>query len=519
MIQKAVARWRTVAAAPWARNHRLGLGLIVGASALTIGVGLAGPSSVALDLGPRTSWLPPWYVPDGTPVPSEWIVVPALWLAILGGALGLWICNQALRSGWRPKARNLFGLGSLLSILTACVPPMTSADVLMYAAYGRLQRLGRDPYDITPASIFREQYDAVLRWTERPWQDTPSVYGPIASGSQWLANALGGDNMHDVVFWLQVLAVVPFIVIGLVAMRLATGDEALQARAVLFTVLNPIMIWSVVAGAHNEALCTVFAVIALLFVRKYPWAAGLFMGLAGAVKVSLVFYGVAMVWAYRRSWKSVVQLAIGAAVPLLISYIVLTPKALLAAGRNTGYISAGTWSPWVYFPLEWTVGGGIAHPIVSFLGLGGLIAIAWMLSRVLPWSPLPGAATPDPRDDPLAITVRTALLLSAAWLLTSPYTLSWYDLIVWVPLGLIATNRLDGAFLQRGLWLSMAYVTARSVQFSVPMQNISFGIQSVISSAVAVSVLVFVVWWWRSEGGELPSRTFVTDGLARILRP
>lgn len=59
--------------------------------------------------------------------------------------------------------------------------------------------------------------------------------------------------MHDIVFWLQVLCVLPFIAIGLLVYRMARGDHAAQTRAVLFTVLNPIMIWSVVAGAHNEA--------------------------------------------------------------------------------------------------------------------------------------------------------------------------------------------------------------------------------------------------------------------------
>ena len=81
----------------------------------------------------------------------------------------------------------------------------------MYAAYGRLQVTGRNPYTITPAEIFRSQYDPVLRWTERPWTDTPSVYGPITSFTQWLSNVLGGTNMHDIVFWLQMFSVLPFI--------------------------------------------------------------------------------------------------------------------------------------------------------------------------------------------------------------------------------------------------------------------------------------------------------------------
>ena len=130
------------------------------------------------------------------------------------GAVGLFVGMRALADGWRPRPERLFLLGTGLSLATITVPPLTSADVLMYAAYGRLQAIGRDPYEITPAEVFRGQFDPVLRWTERPWQDTPSVYGPIASWLQLLANKLGGENMHDIVFWLQVFAVVPFVVAG-----------------------------------------------------------------------------------------------------------------------------------------------------------------------------------------------------------------------------------------------------------------------------------------------------------------
>ena len=135
-----------------------------------------------------------------------------------------------MADGWKPRPRKLFALGSILSLLTICVPPMTSADVLMYAAYGRLQAIGRDPYEITPAEVFRGQFDPVLRWTERPWQDTPSVYGPITSWTQLVANKLGGENMHDIVFWLQVFSVVPFILACAGVFMLAHGDPADRAR-------------------------------------------------------------------------------------------------------------------------------------------------------------------------------------------------------------------------------------------------------------------------------------------------
>jgi hypothetical protein len=231
----------------WHRSHRFALFGIVGATALTLLAGFLGPSAVTLTLGPRESYLPPWYLPAGLVKPNEWFVSLLIWAAIILGALGLWVGLRALADGWKPKFKKLFALGAVLSLLTICVPPMTSADVLMYAAYGRLQAIGRDPYDITAAEVFRGQFDPVLRWTERPWQDTPSVYGPITSWTQLTANKLGGENMHDIVFWLQLFSVVPFILACAGVVLLAHGDTRRQGRVALLTIANPLLIWAVVA--------------------------------------------------------------------------------------------------------------------------------------------------------------------------------------------------------------------------------------------------------------------------------
>ncbi|WP_232547187.1 hypothetical protein [Propioniciclava soli] len=520
---RAAARWRHLGERGWTHDGRLGLRLIVTSCLTTIVVGLLGPSPVTLNVGPASSPLPPWFIPTevgerlGLPL-SEWVVVPALWVGLLVGAVGLLVCWRAIELGWRPSIHRLFGLGAALTVGTALVPPLTSADVLMYAAYGRLQRQGLNPYQITPAEIFRQSYDPVLVWTERPWQDTPSVYGPIASATQWLANLLGGDSMHAVVFWLQVMNTVPFLVICAVMIKLAHGNAAVQTRSVLFTVLNPLLIWAVIAGAHNEALTLVFAVIALWFVRRSAFVTGIFIGLGGAVKVSLVFYGLALIWGYRHDWRKVVALCAGALLPIAILYGVFAPEALLAAGRNTGYMSGGSWAPWLHQVLAWILGPGPAFSITAAVAWVGLVVIAWMLSRVLPWHPAPGAIGPAERD-PLTIALRTAVILCTAWLVTSPYTLAWYDLIVWVPLALMVPNRLDWLLVLRGTALSVAYVTGRTVGFSDEMLFLgAVVVRDTLCTAVQWFVLAAIIHWFWTRNRQWPSRAFVAGGVADLLR-
>jgi hypothetical protein len=147
-------------------------------------------------------------------------------------------------------------------------------------------------------------------------------------------------------------------------------------------------------------------------------------------------------------------------------------------------------------------------PARNFIGWAGWVMmaiVAWMLSRVLPWRLVPGNPDDDePRRDPLTITVRTAAILTASWLVTSPYTLSWYDLTTWVPLGLMAASRLDVLMIWRGLWLSVAYVTGRSVEFSPTMKRITDFVRDGLCSGAQVLVLVLIVHWWWTWGRELP---------------
>lgn len=507
MRLKRITTWRfpTAKLPAWMSDARVGLTLIISSVLVTVGVAFAGPSVVTLVLGPRNSLLPPWYLPASGLALGEWVVVPLLWTMLAVGSVGLWICWQAVNRGWRPHNRRLFALGATLSTLSCLVPPLTSADVLMYAAYGRLQVLGMNPYDITPAEIFRQAYDPVLRWTERPWQDTPSVYGPIASFSQYLAAVLGGDNMHNVVFWLQMFSLIPFLIIGAIVVKLAHSDPKLQTRAVLFTVMNPLMIWGVLVGAHNEPLSLVFAIAGLWFFRKSPFVAGIGIGLAGAVKVSLVFYGIAMAWGYRRDWRKLVQLGLGAAVPLTLAYGLWMPNALFAFQRNVGYVSPGNWGLWPLWVLGPLLGDPQARQLITNVGWLGLVVIAWMLSRVLPWRLVPGnPQDEDPRLDPLTITVRTIVVLSSAWLITAPWSFSWYDLIVWAPLGLVWASRLDVIMLWRGAWLSIAWVTGRALQFSDGMHNVERFLREQINVGAQYVVIIAVVWWWWTWGHELP---------------
>ncbi|HEU5484516.1 MAG TPA: hypothetical protein VFU98_06385 [Microlunatus sp.] len=494
---------RRYAPSVWHRDHRYGLGLIVAATVLTLVTGFLGPSVVTLTLGPRSNLLPPWYLPAGVLQPNEWVVTVLVWVIVALGAVGLWVSMRALAGGWLPNPRKIFGLGTGLSLVTILVPPLTSADILMYAGYGRLQMIGRNPYEITPAEVFRGQFDPVLRWTEQPWTDTPSVYGPITSWLQWFANYLGGENMHNIVFWLQVITVVPFILACAGIVQLAHGDKRRQARAALLTVCNPMLIWAVVATAHNEALSVMFAVGGIMLMRKSPFAAGIGIGLAGCAKLSIGLWGLAMLWAYRREPKKALLLCLGTIIPMGLAYVGWQPTAFVQVLRNGSYVSVGSWANPVFLLLDTFLQDWVAKIVVGVISYVGLVIIAWMLSQVVPWTAAPGLARgADPRLDPLTVALRTSLVLSVAWLTTAMYTLSWYDLIAWLPLAVLAASKLDRLMLLRITLLSLSYVPGRAVEMSLPLDVVSGVFRYAISPLVQVAVLVGIVLWWKKPDRE-----------------
>jgi alpha-1,6-mannosyltransferase len=506
-------RWRrsrSYEPSGWHSHPHIGLGLVIGSTVGIVGVSFLGPSAVTLSLGPRYgSLLPPWYIPSTWGITlGDWPAVLITYLCIALGAIGMWILMKALGAGWRPVPKHLLRLGIALQVAVALVTPLTSADVMMYAAYGRLQVLGRNPYEITVGEIFRTQFDAVLRWTERPWQDTPSVYGPVVSASQVLANRLGGTSMHDVVFWLQVLCVVPMIVIGILAYRMAAGNPMLQSRAALFTLVNPAMLWAVTAQAHNEALAVMFAFAAIAAMRRRPWLAGLLIGIAGGAKVNMVLFGIAILWGYRREPRKLAVVAATAAVPLVICYGLWEPSALVSAARNTTYVNAGAWAGPVFGLLTQFFILTASKIIINVLGLILWVVVGWMLFRLLEIRPLPGLAdhVVDPMKDPTSIAIRTAVVLYASWLITTPNSFSWYDLMAWTPLAIAAASRLDGLMLWRTTWLSAAFVTGRAIPYDYGLATFGARVRDTVCVIAQMLVLLAIVGWYvrsRREAARL----------------
>src|SRR3954447_20117759 len=220
--------------------------------------------------------------------------------------------------------------------------PMGSSGVLISAAYGRIMALGGDPYTASPADTIRLGYDPVIAATERPWQGARSVYGPVATWIQWLSSVIGGDSAQLTVWMLQLSVAISLVVTGLLLVKLVGPNLPARRRVIMLGLANPLILWSVLAGAHNDAIAVMFAVIALVLFRRHLFWAGIMLGVAGCTKLSIGLVGVAMLWSLRADRRKAIYFCVGGAVSMAGLYAVVGLEALQQARSNSSFISTGT---------------------------------------------------------------------------------------------------------------------------------------------------------------------------------
>jgi hypothetical protein len=388
---------------------------------LIVAVGVRGPSATVPRLD-RPGW-PPVFRPSHA---SDVFVIVTLWVAMAVGAAGVAGGLWAVRRGWRPSPRRLAVAIVLCVAALVAVPPMGSTDMTDYATYGRMAVLGHNPHEMTPREL-RATGDPVARLSSRTWLDSPTVYGPVATATEWAASALGGASTARTTFWLKVWNGLAFLATALALDRLVGPDRGRRVRAHLLWSLNPLMLWAGLAGGHADILGVAFMIVSLSVLRRSPLAAGLLLGGAVAVKATFAFAGAGLAWALRRSPLRLLAAGIGTLAVLVCGYLIVGPGTLSSLLGRTQLTSPS--NPWRF--ITNSTGGP-----PSWVWSWGTLAVALLVAALLAWRLPPG-----PRESP---AVRLTLALSLGWLVTTPIYHAWYDALVFPLIALMPASRLDG---------------------------------------------------------------------------
>jgi hypothetical protein len=453
--------------------------------AILVGVGTAGPSAATVRVRRDGAW-PPWFASGHL---SDLTVTVALWVALLLGAAGLTAGLAAVRRGWRPPARWLV-LAALAAVLALAVgPAVGSTDMLDYAAYGRIAVLHHDPYLMTPGQLRRAR-DPVGLLAPHLWQNVPSVYGPLATATQWAASELGGRSAAVTIFWLKVWNGVAFGAVVLVLDWLTRARPALRARAHLLWSVNPLMLWAVMAGGHVDGLAVALAVLALAVLGRTALlarepgrisparalGAGLLLGAATAVKAPFVLFAAGLAWLARRSPRTLAAAAAGGAAVLAVAYLAAGGSAVTDTVRR-GYGVAGDNLWQVIYRL---LGFGPPFRHITVLAALAFVALAVLLIR----RPPPGAA-----DLPL---IWPGLAIIVAWTFTSSLQRPWFDVMIYVPLVFLPPSRLDWIVIGRSVAGGLAYIPGVLVSHLQPAW-LESGFTAVVSYVTPAGRLLALV--------------------------
>ena len=463
---------------------------------------------VALRLPGTTRGLPPYGLPG---IPPAWLVVTLTAAGLVAGGLGLLAGLAALRAGWRPDTRRWVAGSVAATLGSVLVAPAASGDPLVYAAYGRLATLGLDPYEIPPRALVAIG-DPVGRATEPPWQDVTSVYGPLATAVQRLAGELGGASMHQTVFWLAVANAVAWLGAGALLFAAAGSDRLARARVLVLVGANPLLLWAVPYGGHNDAQALVFAVGALLALRlrravPAALASGVLIGLAGTVKLTEGIVGLGLLWALRRRPAALVALCAAAAAVLAAAYVPHLPEAFQQTSANGGFVSSASPWRWVRGLVDLALTGSATRHVVTAASWALVAVVAVLLLRRLrAEGPAADAGAADVGGARCREAAAAVVAVTLAWVVAGAYTLPWYDAVSWAPVALLAGSTLDVLLLVRTGVVCLAYVATRQVPVAEgtgPVTGwIADRVRDTVSPVVHIGLVVALLRWGRGRDGR-----------------
>ena len=451
---------------------------------LVVLVAALGSSAVEPRL-PGSGSLPPWTLLGARPDPVGAVVL--LVSALVGGGVSLAFAVRATAHDWQPRPSRLFAAGLLAVVALTLVPATGSADPESYAAYGRMVALGHDPYTTTPLDMVTIG-DPIAAAVEDPWKDTASVYGPLATAEQRFASSIGGRSVRTTVVVLVLVNDAAFVLTGLLLMW-AAGTDAGRRRAALLWMLNPLLLFELVSGAHIDAQVAFFAVAGIVVVSRSRLAAGVLLGCAAAVKLPALALVAGVLWARRHSWREVGAVLVGVALALGVGYSTVSSHAL---GRTLQAGQLASWAtPWRagISLLDATVGRPGSRTVMSFVAAAVAVAVAVVLVR---HQRIPRDAAQDHRT--ATRSAATAGFLGYfAYLLAAPYALPWYDAPAWAMLVLMAPSAYDLLLAARTTALAAAYVTHDEPHLRPAAHHAVVALRNVVSPVVLTAVLVATI--------------------------
>jgi alpha-1,6-mannosyltransferase len=417
------------------------------------------------------------------------------------------------------------------------VPPMFSMDVYSYLAQSKIAALGQNPYLLGPATALGVG-DPLTRGVPNIWRDTPAPYGPFFITVGRAITALSGDHVVTGTYLQRLLELVGVGMIVWAVTRLARRFGVPEVSALWLGVANPLVLWHLIIGSHNEALMIGLMLAGFeLALRRMPtvapgdpippvtrpeilWllAGAAVITLGAAVKVSaapaLGFLGVMV----ARRWGARPRHLVAAAALLFVVSGAIMVGTSVGTGLGFGWIGAlgtnGVVKSWMspMTGIGYLAGGlGIAFGLgnhtdstIAIMRLIGELASVVIIVKLL-WDTWKGRLQP---------MIGLGLCLGAVVLLGATVQ-PWY--LLWAAIPLAAST------VAPGFRLFATYVSAVVAMIVPPTGGPFDGHAYILPDSFAAAVIVMAVALfvarkrvpllpWRDPDAEPRSDVLLTAG-------
>jgi hypothetical protein len=219
----------------------------------------------------------------GTPSLTKYILSVVL---VYGGLLLLmrvWLrLSEVMKLHAGAGLKPLWWILGLWSLPMIVAPPLFSRDVFSYAAQGEMTAHHISPYLYGPYTLGGGPWVPPV---DQLWGNTPAPYGPFFLFLDGTIDRIANHYELGIVVGLRLLEVFAVAMIGYGVTILAKGLGRDPGEAFVLSAMNPLVLLTLIGGAHNDAIMTGFLVVGLgLAVQRHPVWALFFCSIATAIK-------------------------------------------------------------------------------------------------------------------------------------------------------------------------------------------------------------------------------------------
>ncbi len=236
----------------------------------------------------------------------------------------------------RPQLHDLVMTLAAWSAPLLFAAPLFSRDVYSYAAQGAMLADGISPYRYGAAAL---QGGGFLSHVDPIWRHAIAPYGP---GWERLVEGfvvVTGHRLLGTLVLLRATSLVSLAILawGIPRLAKATGHSSVQAF--IWAVLNPLILLTLLGGAHNDGLMLALVVVGLVAAQRgHPFLGTMACALGAEVKAPALLAVVFIGW-WSTEGRRPSQRAIRTAGYLAVAAVVLVVLSL-ACRLGWGWVHA-----------------------------------------------------------------------------------------------------------------------------------------------------------------------------------